>query len=142
MTIAFLFSIWVKSLMQSLGNAKPSSPLKQWIGLTFSWLVLASTATVAKAASNEIAYDCASRAQSITTFSLTDIRKCPPFQKSYLNSTRATIQILQKTTNTLIQAHSCKAVINRQACRWYSYNFLRQGHNNKNTRPHGQSYPN
>ena len=85
---------------------------------------LALTTTIAYAASNEIAYDCASKAQSITTFSLTDIRQCTPLQKSYRNSTLATIQILQKTTNTLIQSYSCKAVINRQACRWYSYNFL------------------
>ena len=66
---------------------------------------------------NEIAYDCASVKDVIATFSLTDTAKCPPYQRSYKNSTAETIQVVQKTSNTRTKAHTCKVIMNRRVCR-------------------------
>ena len=66
---------------------------------------------------NKIAYDCASADDVISTFSLTDMAKCPPFRRSYSNATSETIQVLQKTSNTQAEAHTCKVVLNRRVYR-------------------------
>ena len=67
---------------------------------------------------NEVAYDCATGTQSITTISVDDVTACPSFQKTYIDAPKTSIQIIQKTTNTLIQSYSCKAILNRETCRW------------------------
>lgn len=66
---------------------------------------------------NEIAYDCGSVKDVITTFSLTDTAKCPPYQRSYKNTTSESIQVVQKTSNTKAMAHTCKIIMNRRVCR-------------------------
>ena len=66
---------------------------------------------------NEIAYDCASADDVISTFSLTDMAECSAFRQSYSNATSETIQVLQKTSNTQAEAQTCKVVLNRRVCR-------------------------
>ena len=78
-------------------------------------LFLIMAIPIAKA--NEIAYDCASADDAISTFSLVDLAKCPTFKRSYSNATSETIQVLQKTSNTNSEAHSCKIILNRLVCR-------------------------
>ena len=79
--------------------------------------ILAIILIASAAHCNEIAYDCASAKDVVSTFSLTDTAKCPPFKRSYTNTTAETIQVVQKTSNTITEAHTCKVVMNRRVCR-------------------------
>ena len=117
MTIAFLLTIWTKFLAQVLTKIYPKRRVTIQMGFKTSFLLVVLMAKTSIATSNEVAYDCAARTQSITTLRTDDVTACPPFQKSYINSSRTTIQVIQKTTNTRIESHSCKAILNRQACR-------------------------
>ena len=116
MTIAFLLTIWTKFLAQVLTKIYPKRGVTIQMGFKLSCLLVVLMAKNTIATLNEVAYDCAAGTQSITTISTDDVTACPPFQKSYVNAPRTTIQVIQKTTNTLIESHSCKAILNRQTC--------------------------
>ena len=115
MTIAFLLSIWTKFLKLLLTKIYFGQQSTKQIGFGWSCLLIILMANPAVATLNEIAYDCATGTQSVTTL---DIATCPPFQNTYTEAPKATIQVLQKTTNTLIQSYSCRAILNRETCRW------------------------
>ena len=114
MTIAFLLTIWTKFLAQVLTKIYPKRGVTIQMGFKLSCLLVVLMAKTTIATSNEVAYDCAAGTQSITTISTDDVTACPPFQKSYVNAPRTTIQVIQKTTNTLIQSYRCKYWIGKR----------------------------
>ena len=114
--IAFLLSTWAKYLKTLLNKIYSRHPNNTKFG--WSYLLLIVMANPIEANLNQIAYDCDSGLQSITTLAIDDIAACPPFNNTYTDAPKANIQVLQRTTNTLIQSYSCKATINREACRW------------------------
>ena len=114
--IAFLLSTWAKFLKTLLNKTYSRHPNNTKFGL--SYLLLIIMVNPIEANLNQIAYDCDNGSQSITTLDIEDIAACPPFNSTYTDGPKATIQVLQRTTNTLIQSYSCRARINREACRW------------------------
>ena len=118
MTIAFLLSIWTKFLKLLLSKVYSGQQNSKKIGFGWSCLLIIVMVNPVIANLNEIVYDCASGTQSVTPLDIDDIAACPPFQNTYTDAPAATIQVLQKTTNTLIQSYSCRAILNRETCRW------------------------
>ena len=114
--IAFLLSTWAKYLKTRVNKTYSKHPNDNEFG--WSCLLLIAIINPIEANLNQIVYDCDSGSQSITTLAMDDIAACPPFNSTYVDAPKANIQVLQRTTNQLIQSYSCKATINREACRW------------------------
>ena len=117
--IAFLLSIWntfLKTLICRIGSRQPNNRT----GFSPPCLMITILVMVSPVVANfnQIAYDCDDGSQQVTTVDIDNIEACPPFNSTYTDAPEATIQVLQKTSNTLIPAYTCKARMNREACRW------------------------
>ena len=65
----------------------------------------------------ETGYDCSNEKNSVATFSLEDVAPCKPFKSAYKEPEATNVQILQRTSNSIIRGFQCKLVINRKACK-------------------------
>ena len=52
----------------------------------------------------ELVYDCTSAKNTIHSFSMTEVKECPPFRKQYDNGTSQTVQIITKSNKRYIPA--------------------------------------
>ena len=52
----------------------------------------------------ELVYDCTSAKNTIRSFSMTEVKECPPFRKQYDNGTSQTVQIITKSNKRYIPA--------------------------------------
>ena len=55
-------------------------------------------------AKSELVYDCTSTKNTIHSFSLTEVKECPPFRKQYDNGTDQKVQIITKSNKRYIPA--------------------------------------
>ena len=65
----------------------------------------------------ETGYDCSNVKNPVATFSLEDVAPCVPFKSAYKDPEATNVQILQRTSNSIIRGFQCKLVINRKACK-------------------------
>ena len=65
----------------------------------------------------ETGYDCSNVKNPVATFSLEDVAPCEPFKSAYKDPEATNVQILQRTSNSIIRGFQCKLVINRKACK-------------------------
>ena len=55
-------------------------------------------------AKGELVYDCTSAKNTIHSFSMTEVKECPPFRKQYDNGTTQKVQIITKSNKRYIPA--------------------------------------
>ena len=72
----------------------------------------------------ESGYDCTSTDNPVATFSLMDVGECPPMEKAYKPPEATTVQILQRSSEAIIQGFQCQLTIAREACRVRKNRFL------------------
>ena len=62
-------------------------------------------------ARSELVYDCTSSKNTIHSFSMTEVKECPPFRKQYDNGTAQSVQIITKSNKRFIPAKKVSAPV-------------------------------
>ena len=65
----------------------------------------------------ETGYDCSAVENPVATFSLQDVAPCTPFKSAYKEPEATHVQILQKTSDSVISGFQCSLTISRLVCR-------------------------
>ena len=74
-------------------------------------ILLVMLACLLPEARSELVYDCTSSKNTIHSFSMTEVKECPPFRKQYDNGTAQSVQIITKSNKRFIPAKKVSAPV-------------------------------
>ena len=87
-------------------------------------VLLVMLACLLPEAKAQLVYDCTSAQNTIHSFSLTEVKECPPFRKQYDNGTEQKVQIITKSTKRYIPAKKVSETYSTSINTFYAKKIL------------------
>ena len=79
--------------------------------------IRASPSVMTPGVHGETVFNCTNPKNTIADIDLSVVSECPDFTSTYANASLVNVQIVQRTSSTLVETYACNLIVSREVCR-------------------------